>query len=107
MCIRDSWLTVNTRRPIMPRNATGPTLQCSATSASLQLRCCPTLPLSPNVSVSSVFFELSGKPAFCGPLFRIGRIDCQVLAPRRPSRDAVSYTHLRAHETPEHLVCRL
>eukprot|EP00658_Telonema_sp_P-2_P028488 TRINITY_DN21822_c0_g2_i2.p1 TRINITY_DN21822_c0_g2~~TRINITY_DN21822_c0_g2_i2.p1 ORF type:complete len:627 (-),score=121.35 TRINITY_DN21822_c0_g2_i2:59-1939(-) len=23
------------------------------------------------------------------------------------SRDAVSYTHLRAHETPEHLVCRL
>src|SRR5678816_1961272 len=24
---------------------------------------------------------------------------------RRP--DAVSYTHLRAHETPEHLVCRL
>src|SRR5678815_5964322 len=22
-------------------------------------------------------------------------------------RDAVSYTHLRAHETPEHLVCRL
>src|SRR5674536_379432 len=23
------------------------------------------------------------------------------------SMDAVSYTHLRAHETPEHLVCRL
>src|SRR5678816_4624759 len=23
------------------------------------------------------------------------------------SLDAVSYTHLRAHETPEHLVCRL
>src|SRR5678815_983240 len=22
-------------------------------------------------------------------------------------REAVSYTHLRAHETPEHLVCRL
>src|SRR5678815_4095245 len=22
-------------------------------------------------------------------------------------QDAVSYTHLRAHETPEHLVCRL
>src|SRR5678816_2186868 len=28
---------------------------------------------------------------------------------RHPKRyqDAVSYTHLRAHETPEHLVCRL
>eukprot|EP00658_Telonema_sp_P-2_P078774 TRINITY_DN7460_c0_g1_i5.p1 TRINITY_DN7460_c0_g1~~TRINITY_DN7460_c0_g1_i5.p1 ORF type:complete len:101 (-),score=17.25 TRINITY_DN7460_c0_g1_i5:111-413(-) len=25
----------------------------------------------------------------------------------RRSRTAVSYTHLRAHETPEHLVCRL
>eukprot|EP00658_Telonema_sp_P-2_P035379 TRINITY_DN2573_c0_g1_i10.p1 TRINITY_DN2573_c0_g1~~TRINITY_DN2573_c0_g1_i10.p1 ORF type:complete len:163 (+),score=20.27 TRINITY_DN2573_c0_g1_i10:147-635(+) len=24
-----------------------------------------------------------------------------------PSPEAVSYTHLRAHETPEHLVCRL
>src|SRR5665254_17381 len=24
-----------------------------------------------------------------------------------PARIAVSYTHLRAHETPEHLVCRL
>eukprot|EP00658_Telonema_sp_P-2_P069678 TRINITY_DN59031_c0_g1_i1.p1 TRINITY_DN59031_c0_g1~~TRINITY_DN59031_c0_g1_i1.p1 ORF type:complete len:104 (+),score=15.31 TRINITY_DN59031_c0_g1_i1:126-437(+) len=24
-----------------------------------------------------------------------------------PSGRAVSYTHLRAHETPEHLVCRL
>src|SRR5678815_1309006 len=30
-------------------------------------------------------------------------------SPRRPSArpPAVSYTHLRAHETPEHLVCRL
>src|SRR5678816_2091066 len=25
----------------------------------------------------------------------------------RAVREAVSYTHLRAHETPEHLVCRL
>src|SRR5678816_2533217 len=27
--------------------------------------------------------------------------------PRRGIYVAVSYTHLRAHETPEHLVCRL
>src|SRR5678816_4508587 len=26
---------------------------------------------------------------------------------RRRCRPPVSYTHLRAHETPEHLVCRL
>src|SRR5678815_710110 len=25
---------------------------------------------------------------------------------RQPGLDPVSYTHLRAHETPEHLVCR-
>src|SRR5678816_177035 len=25
----------------------------------------------------------------------------------RPDQEPVSYTHLRAHETPEHLVCRL
>eukprot|EP00658_Telonema_sp_P-2_P014895 TRINITY_DN15685_c0_g1_i4.p1 TRINITY_DN15685_c0_g1~~TRINITY_DN15685_c0_g1_i4.p1 ORF type:complete len:327 (+),score=49.78 TRINITY_DN15685_c0_g1_i4:115-1095(+) len=29
------------------------------------------------------------------------------LAKGMQGRDAVSYTHLRAHETPEHLVCRL
>src|SRR5678815_5740593 len=27
--------------------------------------------------------------------------------PRTRSSTSVSYTHLRAHETPEHLVCRL
>src|SRR5678815_5895280 len=27
--------------------------------------------------------------------------------PRTPPTRTVSYTHLRAHETPEHLVCRL
>eukprot|EP00658_Telonema_sp_P-2_P041699 TRINITY_DN29858_c0_g1_i1.p3 TRINITY_DN29858_c0_g1~~TRINITY_DN29858_c0_g1_i1.p3 ORF type:complete len:109 (+),score=24.85 TRINITY_DN29858_c0_g1_i1:118-444(+) len=29
------------------------------------------------------------------------------IAPRSCPRTPVSYTHLRAHETPEHLVCRL
>src|SRR5678816_3690026 len=29
------------------------------------------------------------------------------LNPRAHELGAVSYTHLRAHETPEHLVCRL
>src|SRR5674536_364602 len=48
-----------------------------------------------------------------------GAVECGVDAarlahPRPPARraatassSAVSYTHLRAHETPEHLVCRL
>src|SRR5678815_1990183 len=28
-------------------------------------------------------------------------------SPKRVPLETVSYTHLRAHETPEHLVCRL
>ena len=32
-------------------------------------------------------------------------VDCH--RARRRMGTAVSYTHLRAHETPEHLVCRL
>ena len=34
---------------------------------------------------------------------------CEIVSgpPRRVALDPVSYTHLRAHETPEHLVCRL
>src|SRR5678816_1993291 len=31
----------------------------------------------------------------------------QMIAIRLAEAEAVSYTHLRAHETPEHLVCRL
>ena len=30
-----------------------------------------------------------------------------VVKPLADGGEAVSYTHLRAHETPEHLVCRL
>src|SRR5674536_332954 len=37
---------------------------------------------------------------------QIGEVEVKCLPPRHSWR-AVSYTHLRAHETPEHLVCRL
>src|SRR5678815_1180840 len=30
-----------------------------------------------------------------------------IMVLNKDARPAVSYTHLRAHETPEHLVCRL
>src|SRR5678816_3419664 len=33
--------------------------------------------------------------------------DWRILKPTELTAKAVSYTHLRAHETPEHLVCRL
>eukprot|EP00658_Telonema_sp_P-2_P072697 TRINITY_DN61802_c0_g1_i1.p1 TRINITY_DN61802_c0_g1~~TRINITY_DN61802_c0_g1_i1.p1 ORF type:complete len:118 (+),score=45.58 TRINITY_DN61802_c0_g1_i1:62-415(+) len=37
-------------------------------------------------------------------IFAAGEVLCGLLA---PISMPVSYTHLRAHETPEHLVCRL
>eukprot|EP00658_Telonema_sp_P-2_P038911 TRINITY_DN27836_c0_g1_i1.p1 TRINITY_DN27836_c0_g1~~TRINITY_DN27836_c0_g1_i1.p1 ORF type:complete len:214 (-),score=56.39 TRINITY_DN27836_c0_g1_i1:57-698(-) len=39
------------------------------------------------------------------PLDMIRKLPCVTQFQRRD--EAVSYTHLRAHETPEHLVCRL
>src|SRR5678816_3798944 len=45
---------------------------------------------------------------FAGRLERIkGLQDVIPVFSRYPGADPVSYTHLRAHETPEHLVCRL
>src|SRR5678816_2599956 len=41
----------------------------------------------------------------CGP-FRTDHYQ-YVFGNERPMPNPVSYTHLRAHETPEHLVCRL
>ena len=44
----------------------------------------------------------------CKPLFdHIRKIVDKKLITGTHGYDAVSYTHLRAHETPEHLVCRL
>eukprot|EP00658_Telonema_sp_P-2_P015565 TRINITY_DN16001_c0_g1_i2.p1 TRINITY_DN16001_c0_g1~~TRINITY_DN16001_c0_g1_i2.p1 ORF type:complete len:132 (-),score=20.76 TRINITY_DN16001_c0_g1_i2:31-426(-) len=52
-----------------------------------------------NIPVSSM------QPAVLGDE---GRLPVEALErPRNPSVRPVSYTHLRAHETPEHLVCRL
>src|SRR5678815_5116970 len=39
-------------------------------------------------------------------LVPVGACACACLARSRALRHPVSYTHLRAHETPEHLVCR-
>ena len=40
----------------------------------------------------------------------VGGVEELIGGPDTPSKvtvSSVSYTHLRAHETPEHLVCRL
>src|SRR5678815_1977086 len=57
--------------------------------------------LIPSSSARSMIAKLSFGPA-CGPKFIVPSASRLTLRPV-----PVSYTHLRAHETPEHLVCRL
>src|SRR5678816_3154357 len=80
-----------------------------AVSACLTLAAC-VAPLVP--------YSTDTPPLVLAPAAQAGVIDerarfreiyCAVLEARRglPDYRPVSYTHLRAHETPEHLVCRL
>src|SRR5678816_2735100 len=55
--------------------------------------------------------ELAGKrPVLAAHVGDVGHVDPDLLldlARHASLERPVSYTHLRAHETPEHLVCRL
>eukprot|EP00658_Telonema_sp_P-2_P047650 TRINITY_DN36250_c0_g1_i1.p2 TRINITY_DN36250_c0_g1~~TRINITY_DN36250_c0_g1_i1.p2 ORF type:complete len:103 (+),score=12.75 TRINITY_DN36250_c0_g1_i1:505-813(+) len=54
-----------------------------------------------------VLKQFLGPSSLRGPMLEYG---VAILQPRKLPVlcvDTVSYTHLRAHETPEHLVCRL
>src|SRR5674536_115320 len=51
--------------------------------------------------------ELLTPPLGAGPAVRVVDVVVGQRRPARRCRRPVSYTHLRAHETPEHLVCRL
>ena len=52
--------------------------------------------------------ELTGLPVAQAGQFRVGAaLDLAHRAVREEGVEPVSYTHLGAHETPEHLVCRL
>ena len=53
------------------------------------------------VGIATQRIKVPGVPCSIGPCGRSRR------APIRQRPTPVSYTHLRAHETPEHLVCRL
>ena len=44
---------------------------------------------------------------YAGGPVKSERIRTEMAVSVQRGADAVSYTHLRAHETPEHLVCRL
>src|SRR5665254_12837 len=66
-------------------------------------------------SAASDVYKRQSYPAHNTRTARMGPPLGNMLAPNFPVRwwdvliclKAVSYTHLRAHETPEHLVCRL
>src|SRR5678815_5563701 len=91
---------------------------CAAIStAGLSLahatRVCPIRPRAPLMSSRSGFTRLD-KAQRAERRFELLCIGPIHLAKRQtnislhlPGQRAVSYTHLRAHETPEHLVCRL
>src|SRR5678816_4148557 len=73
-----------------------------------------TNPVSYENSISPEFFELEREAIFKRAWLNVGRVEqlrrkgsffTRELAVAKTS--PVSYTHLRAHETPEHLVCRL
>ena len=50
-------------------------------------------------------FPVIGKCPVCGETMTVTRLHCRTCD--SALEGPVSYTHLRAHETPEHLVCRL
>src|SRR5678815_3312937 len=51
--------------------------------------------------------ETAASPKVNLPKISLALFQCGSHATQTATRGAVSYTHLRAHETPEHLVCRL
>src|SRR5678816_3323169 len=59
--------------------------------------------LREELSVRAILVTGSGEKAFCAGADLKER---KTMAKERLDVVPVSYTHLRAHETPEHLVCR-
>src|SRR5678815_6118003 len=78
-------------------------LAISRQAPSLSLRA-RTAALSPNL-LTVLLYSFTNSPISSLRLHTISSF----IFPRFTSRilSPVSYTHLRAHETPEHLVCRL
>src|SRR5674536_111776 len=68
--------------------------------------CQPVEPNPPPVSLSVLVPAPAPEPMWVPVPTCLGRTQ-NGGSPLQASGWAVSYTHLRAHETPEHLVCRL
>eukprot|EP00658_Telonema_sp_P-2_P050604 TRINITY_DN38624_c0_g1_i1.p1 TRINITY_DN38624_c0_g1~~TRINITY_DN38624_c0_g1_i1.p1 ORF type:complete len:144 (+),score=24.46 TRINITY_DN38624_c0_g1_i1:37-468(+) len=114
LCLYSFFFFLMIRRP--PRS----TLSSSSAASDvykrqplLRIRAAEDLPLERS---SQSCLRGDGRKLFLGPTdtvwtFDLGRARGGVVGKSKlsssPTRRAVSYTHLRAHETPEHLVCRL
>src|SRR5678816_190744 len=96
------------RRPVtaivvlLPRRATRRRVEGEAGSKRCVLGCDPVMRPEAH-RIHAIHAHLRGHiPASGAPAPRCGAPPILAATLR-----AVSYTHLRAHETPEHLVCRL
>eukprot|EP00658_Telonema_sp_P-2_P068434 TRINITY_DN57366_c0_g1_i3.p1 TRINITY_DN57366_c0_g1~~TRINITY_DN57366_c0_g1_i3.p1 ORF type:complete len:106 (+),score=16.74 TRINITY_DN57366_c0_g1_i3:201-518(+) len=90
MCIRDRYNTYYlSRHPLIEA------LRASVTGIPRSVRVCALH----NSSTPNISFIITASSA-ANPWS--GEVSTAI-----PSSNTVSYTHLRAHETPEHLVCRL
>src|SRR5678816_3999229 len=90
-----------TKSPIVAGDASRTTISVMPAGASASRRA----PSNARSSLASTIGSLDGGAACAG----VARTTTKNTSARttHPNRTPVSYTHLRAHETPEHLVCRL
>eukprot|EP00658_Telonema_sp_P-2_P067482 TRINITY_DN563_c0_g1_i22.p1 TRINITY_DN563_c0_g1~~TRINITY_DN563_c0_g1_i22.p1 ORF type:complete len:102 (-),score=28.51 TRINITY_DN563_c0_g1_i22:101-406(-) len=91
MCIRDRFSRVSKRRIVIVIVLNNVVALCV-----FYLLISSEIPTSYNLKITIAFLTVPTRPRRDG---KVVRKEVMVMA--------VSYTHLRAHETPEHLVCRL
>src|SRR5680860_981073 len=109
MCIRDSPRTVLTRwaRPgcSSGTHSEGTVIDPGSQIRPRSLRARSTIM---TFSARSLALVARDAPAVAGAVPLMGRVSTSPSCHRRKhSGEAVSYTHLRAHETDSYLVCRL
>eukprot|EP00657_Telonema_sp_P-1_P012097 TRINITY_DN83_c0_g1_i12.p1 TRINITY_DN83_c0_g1~~TRINITY_DN83_c0_g1_i12.p1 ORF type:complete len:107 (-),score=26.13 TRINITY_DN83_c0_g1_i12:89-409(-) len=92
MCIRDRYLALEDGPPIFSQDNTCPDLLIASLVPQKRFRVRGYHPVSPDFPDCST---------------NNSAITCRLFPVRSPLLRAVSYTHLRAHETVLDLVCRL
>src|SRR5678815_4512956 len=76
----------------------------AAASFSISARMAPPISAVPDFLMFGCMISVVRKPCASAPAIALSIRSASLT---NPQEYPVSYTHLRAHETPEHLVCRL